>query len=34
MRLITTRHGAREERRVMDQEEYRALLLERFDIVL
>jgi N-hydroxyarylamine O-acetyltransferase len=34
MRLITTRHGTREERRVMDQEEYRALLLEHFDIVL
>lgn len=34
MRLITTRYGAREERRVVDQEEYRALLLEHFDIVL
>jgi N-hydroxyarylamine O-acetyltransferase len=34
MRLITTRYGVREERRVENQEEYQALLLEHFDIVL
>jgi N-hydroxyarylamine O-acetyltransferase len=34
LRLITTRHGTREERHVADQEEYRALLFEHFAIVL